>query len=95
MRLDSIIEGCSVVKSLQTAIKALPPLMPGYGNVLYNPETKQVRFVTGDSDEPEVCDRWRTSLKVKGVDDVVYDAEYTPKEIGIRHKPNKPWIKVQ
>jgi hypothetical protein len=65
------------------AVKSLPPLMPGYGHILFNPESKEAWVVSGDSDENDLVNRWCLAVAdVPGVDEVRAEAEHWPKEAG-------------
>jgi hypothetical protein len=84
-----------VVAAIRRTIKDLPPLMPGYGDVFYNPEEHRIYFVSGDSDGREVTEPWREALlKIRGIDEVRHDAEHYPDGIGTGVRAVPPWIKV-
>lgn len=86
-------QGADLGKQVREATKDLPPLMPGYGQILWNPNTKQLWLVSGDSDEWETVKQWKDALeKVPGVEDVRCEAEYSP--IGKEKHHGEGWVKL-
>ncbi len=93
LMLELYEKSAGVAAEVRTARETLPPLMPGYGNVYWNADTKELWVVSGDSDERDVCDAWKRKLgKIPGVESVRVEAEYSP--LGKEEHHPGPWVKV-
>jgi hypothetical protein len=73
---------------LRAAVKSLPSVID-YGAVWFNPKTQTVFFNLGDWEEEIMYKDWADALKVKGVKEVISDAEAQPP----KHKG--PWLRVK
>lgn len=72
-------EAADIQKSIRKVMSKLPPLMPGYGYVYWNPEEKTAWIVCGDSDTEQDIQKWHNALKaIPGVMNVKSEAEYGP-----------------
>jgi hypothetical protein len=72
-------EAATVQRRLAKALPHLPVSDAGYGNIYWNPTTKAVWAVLGDSDDEHTYQKWHNALKaISGVDSVRTEAEYGP-----------------
>lgn len=72
-------EAANVQRGIAKVLKYLPPLQPGYGQVFWNPESKTVWIVAGDSDTEQDIQRWHNAMKaLPGVMNVKAEAEHGP-----------------
>lgn len=73
-------EASQVKRTLQKVLKHLPKTAdPGYGQVYWNPETKDVWAVMSDNDTEQTTQRWYNALKsVMGVNTVHIESEAIP-----------------
>lgn len=84
----------SIIPEIKNTLKSLPPAMPGYNHIYWNPETKIVYISLGDSDPQELVDKWSQQLKkIDGVKSVITECSETPPK-GWKDK-SEPWIRVE
>lgn len=78
-----------IERDIKKMIKHLPAADPGYGYVFWNPRTKTVFVVLGDSDEEQTHQKWHNALKaIPGVQHVESEAE--------AHPPNiDDWVRIK
>lgn len=78
-----------VQRALKKILPKLPPAMPGYGYLFWNPEANEVWAVLGDSDDEQKHQKWHNALKaIPGVEKVRTESEFGPHD-------NPDWIKIK
>lgn len=84
------------LKAIQREIQDLPPLIPDYGDIFWNPEERKIFIESSDGDDSETLEHWITVLEeIPGVDTVECEAEHVPEEIRDRRgQLRAPWVAV-